>query len=530
MDDQTLELRIRAAAEHAAPDVLDRVLSACDGQNGTTGMKQAPEKQKRRWMPLAVAAALILACTGTFGWGSWRTANTVDSVIMLDVNPSISLTVNADEKVISAQALNKDAEIILGEMDLKGTGLDVAVNALIGSMLQHGYLDMENFENSILVSVENSDQERAAQLQAQVSGAISRILKASDITDPLILTQSVNSDDALTALAGEYSISTGKAALIQEVVAQDASLTFEALAPLSVNEIVWIADSRGLSIETVTQSGHHGGWHHGSGAGACIGENAARDCALSHANCSLSDVDWVNCYLDYEGGVPYCYEVEFVLAGTKYEYEIGYSDGTVLSFEREPYSTAATSPAPSPGSTPAPSASPSPSPSAPAGGYIGEEAARDCALRHASCALSDAANLSCWMEYDDGVPECYQVEFTAGGMRYEYEIGLYDGAVIKYESEACNSNGYHGGGHHGGGHHGGTAAGTDYIGESAAQNAAFAHAGVSAADVYALEVELDYDGGTACYEVNFKAGNLEYEYEISAVSGAILKAESDPDD
>ena len=32
------------------------------------------------------------------------------------------------------------------------------------------------------------------------------------------------------------------------------------------------------------------------------------------------------------------------------------------------------------------------------------------------------------------------------------------------------------------------------------------------------------------YEVEFRSGYLEYEYEIDAVSGSILKAEQDYDD
>ena len=32
------------------------------------------------------------------------------------------------------------------------------------------------------------------------------------------------------------------------------------------------------------------------------------------------------------------------------------------------------------------------------------------------------------------------------------------------------------------------------------------------------------------YEIEFKAGNCEYEYEIDAVSGSVLKYEWDEDD
>ena len=47
-------------------------------------------------------------------------------------------------------------------MDLKHTDLDVAMNALIGSMVKHGYLS--EARHVVLVSVESSDSRKAEQL------------------------------------------------------------------------------------------------------------------------------------------------------------------------------------------------------------------------------------------------------------------------------------------------------------------------------------------------------------------------------
>ena len=66
----------------------------------------------------------------------------------MDVNPSIELRINNAEKVIAAEALNEDAEIILEDMKLRGVDVDVATNALIGSMVKNGYLS--ELSNSIL--------------------------------------------------------------------------------------------------------------------------------------------------------------------------------------------------------------------------------------------------------------------------------------------------------------------------------------------------------------------------------------------
>ena len=62
----------------------------------------------------------------------------------LDVNPSIELTLNRSEKVLACTPVNEEAQAILADMDgggdLKGAKLDVAVNAIVGSLVRKGYL------------------------------------------------------------------------------------------------------------------------------------------------------------------------------------------------------------------------------------------------------------------------------------------------------------------------------------------------------------------------------------------------------
>ena len=59
---------------------------------------------------------------------------------------------------------------------------------------------------------------------------------------------------------------------------------------------------------------------------------------------------------------------------------------------------------------------------------------------------------------------------------------------------------------------------------------ALADAGFAASDVIGLEVELDLDSAVVHYDINFKQGGWEYDYDIDATSGAILTATSEIDD
>ena len=68
---------------------------------------------------------------------------------------------------------------------------------------------------------------------------------------------------------------------------------------------------------------------------------------------------------------------------------------------------------------------------------------------------------------------------------------------------------------------------SDRISKSQAESIALKHAGFTAAQVKGLKTELDIDPGMAHYEVEFRVGQWEYDYDIHAETGAILSYEKD---
>ena len=66
--------------------------------------------------------------------------------------------------------------------------------------------------------------------------------------------------------------------------------------------------------------------------------------------------------------------------------------------------------------------------------------------------------------------------------------------------------------------------GTQLIGEEAAKSAALKHAGLSAGSVTFLPVKLEWEDGRQVYDVEFfTADGKEYDYEIDALTGAVIK-------
>jgi hypothetical protein len=320
MTDREIESRLKSAVESCTPDVLAGVMSGCEKSKGQV-IKMTKTNKFRRFASIAAVLVLVLGISAV---GLLQTtAGAVASIVSLDVNPSIELKLNKDAEVIEAKALNDDAEEILEGMKLKGTDVNTAANAIVGSLLKHGYID--ELANSILVSVEDKDAQRGAKLQSELAGEIDAILSAASV-NASVLAQYVDEDD-LDELSKEYGISHGKAAIIGRILSKNPSYSFKELAALSVNELNLILSNPKNNIENVTTTGR-------ASDRAYIGNDKAAEAAFRHAGVKSSDVSELEVDFDYEQG-KMVYEVEFNADGFEYEYDIDALSGDVVKSHRE---------------------------------------------------------------------------------------------------------------------------------------------------------------------------------------------------
>lgn len=449
MTDQELEQKLRTALEHAAPDdfqgVLDRISPKTRTEQTPIPSEAAARKKKRRWAPLAAAACLALvAAAGGGGW--YLQNNTVASVVSLDVNPSVTLNVNAKETVLSAVPVNEDGGDILAGMDLTGVPLDVAMNAIVGALLTQGYVD--ELANSILITVEDDDAGRGARLQQELTDQADAIL-ANTSVNGAILSQTIQNSQQLQQLSDSYGITTGKAALIQTIVDNGNSLhTFEELVGLSINDLNLLY----TSLTTAPAEPSTGGGTSGSGTAetapaiqssgqasdsAYIGVEAAKSAAFAHAGLDTSQVTMGEVDFDYEDG-RMVYELEFYASGAEYEYDIDASTGAVVKFSQEGGRPQTNSSAGSGGASGnVSSGAGSGTAQSGAGGTatdIGREDALAAALNHAGISQDQVYDLEVKREYDDGRLE-YEIEFKTGGWEYEYTISAADSAILDYERD-----------------------------------------------------------------------------------------------
>lgn len=235
-----IEAHLKSAVDTLTPDVLDRIdLSTPqdqpDAASERPGARIIPLRRRMRALGSVLAACLCVICLA----GGITTVQNrrVSSVIGIDVNPSVELSVNRNDRVLKAKPLNGDAVEILGDMDLEGVDLNVAVNALIGSMVKHGYLD--DLDNAILVTVSNDDKEKAANMRQSVVGDIERSLAENQI-HAVVYDQQAEDEDDVKELAEKYGISYGKAYFLKELIDLNENLSeadMEGFAGMTMEEI-----------------------------------------------------------------------------------------------------------------------------------------------------------------------------------------------------------------------------------------------------------------------------------------------------
>lgn len=231
-----IEQHLKSAVDTLTPNVFDRIdLSTPQDVADPVLLYSRNDsvivlQRRMRGIALAAAACLCLVLTGGGAYHYQYQNRQVDSVIGIDVNPSVELSINRKNKVLSAEPLNADAREIMSDMDLEGVDLNVAVNAVIGSMVTHGYLD--DLENAILVTVSNDSIKKASQLRTSVVGDIEKTLEENQV-QAVVYDQQVIELDEMKELAGQYDISYGKAYFLKELIDQNQELTIDDMEELS---------------------------------------------------------------------------------------------------------------------------------------------------------------------------------------------------------------------------------------------------------------------------------------------------------
>ena len=272
-DQEEIGRHLQDGMEQAAPDegaqLWARICTAVQEEEAGSPFESAgysrSEKQREYWylkgtekqaqgfhfrsfygIASAAAAVFVLVIALSF----FRQVKIVPAedpwaIVCLDVNPGVTLELDERERVVRALPGNEDVRLILDEMALENVNVQVAVNALVGSMVRHGYLTQA--KQFILLTVDGKDTEAAEVLRQNLSSRIDRSLEKltgrSAVFDQLAVPDSEVKD-----LAGKYGITTGKAYLLKKLTMLNPQLKVADLAGMTMEELYRNLKEEGIDL------------------------------------------------------------------------------------------------------------------------------------------------------------------------------------------------------------------------------------------------------------------------------------------
>ena len=227
----------------------------------------------------------------------------------------------------------------------------------------------------------------------------------------------------------------------------------------------------------------------------------AQEAALKAADIEAADADISATTLSEVAGVA-CYKVEFTSGEYAYSYTINAETGAVMEMSSQEQNAQAsgtqTEVADSAAPAPAQTSAAAPAQNATGTGTVDEAAAQKIAL--------DATITKSKLDYEDG-RQVYDIEWYAGGAKYDYEIATDTGEIISsaYEEKTMGADSRN-----------------VTVSEADAKKTALDRvSGATDKDLY--EWKLDYDDGRPEYEGNIIYGGTEYEFTIDAATGSVME-------
>jgi hypothetical protein len=160
-----------------------------------------------------------------------ETGDKIVSVITIDVNPSMELSLDKNNRVVSVRALNDDSKKLVENKMLEDLPIEEAINNIIVILRSNKYL--KDSENTILVNVESSNEN----LSQIVNDAINKKANEDNITVSIIMQAVTDVTDEVKELAEKYNISISKAYYISEQAKNDTKLVIDNLAKATLNDI-----------------------------------------------------------------------------------------------------------------------------------------------------------------------------------------------------------------------------------------------------------------------------------------------------
>lgn len=189
-------------------------------------------------------AVLILAVSVVGVFAACQPAEAqAHSFVAIDINPSIELTLDKNNRVVSVRAMNEDAQVLLFEATgIEGKSVDKAVEKIAELATEYGYVTEENGVISVTVSSDDAATEQ--ELFDKIKKPFEDHFTKEGIQAQLTNAAGAFQQYKLDQLKAQYpnnadiqALTPGKYRLVRSAMAVDKDLTVEQAAAMSCEQL-----------------------------------------------------------------------------------------------------------------------------------------------------------------------------------------------------------------------------------------------------------------------------------------------------
>lgn len=485
MKRKEVKRKVDDAFTNATPNNLEQLkvdVSGCE--QAAVSVKTNKGKKFSLFKKLALTAmCAVLVVGGGLGIYGYNLEYGAASEIALDVNPSITITLNSKERVLGVKANNQDAQLIINGLDFTGDDYKTVVNEIVEALVDAGYIS--EYANSVLVSVKDGVKNRGEKVEQALLTEIDKVFTNHQF-EGAVISQNLMGNYDLEKLAREYGITMGKANLIDKIIKASmanpqGAYQFSELVGLTVNELNVLMQTLKVTADDLNTQGK-------VEIGCYIDKETAKQKALEYVGEILENALNIECEFEFSHGVI-VYEVSFEVLGKEYECKINATTGELVAVELEL--------------------------NIGAGLLLTPELRKQAILTYFT--ITDPTLLEDFREILD--EDEYKITFKYNDFYYNFEIE--DGVITEVEWAIKPNNT-------------GTIVENNFITQEKAQELATAVAnklverlGLTDVTIQLTEVDLpdndDPREKVKYYEFEFTVGNFEFEIKVNAVTGAIAR-------
>ncbi|WP_040210422.1 anti-sigma-I factor RsgI family protein [Clostridium polynesiense] len=163
--------------------------------------------------------------------------------VAIDINPSIELVTNQYDNVVSVNAVNKDAEKLISDLEIIGLKIKDAVKQIVEKSVEFGYIKADK-ANEILIT--GSISNKSKDILEKVDESVKETLEANKVHSEVVK-QNIDVNDRLLQEAHENGVSAGKYSVIEKLVKGNSYISKEELAEVKIASLFAYAKENNIT-------------------------------------------------------------------------------------------------------------------------------------------------------------------------------------------------------------------------------------------------------------------------------------------